>query len=108
MCRYITRPALANERVQCNAAGQGELKLKTPSRDITTHLATSPLGFVRLAALWCHVRTAAGDLKGVTLNDSSGAPNPATCSTATGRLRLSGARPTPYCKRIARSSCTSR
>ena len=28
-CRYITRPALANERVQCNAAGQGVLKLKT-------------------------------------------------------------------------------
>jgi len=29
-CRYITRPALANERVQCNAAGQVVLKLKTP------------------------------------------------------------------------------
>jgi len=22
LCRYITHPALANERVQCNAAGQ--------------------------------------------------------------------------------------
>ena len=30
LCRCITRPALANERVQCNAAGQGVLKLKTP------------------------------------------------------------------------------
>jgi hypothetical protein len=30
LCRYITRPALANERVQCNAAGQVVLKLKTP------------------------------------------------------------------------------
>ncbi len=29
LCRYITRPALANERVQCNAAGQVVLKLKT-------------------------------------------------------------------------------
>ena len=29
-CRYITRPALANERVQTNAAGQVVLKLKTP------------------------------------------------------------------------------
>ena len=30
LCRYSTRPALANERVQTNAAGQGALKLKTP------------------------------------------------------------------------------
>jgi hypothetical protein len=30
LCRYITRPALANERVQTNAAGQVVLKLKTP------------------------------------------------------------------------------
>ena len=36
LCRYITRPALANERVQCNAAGQVVLKLKTPWRDGTT------------------------------------------------------------------------
>ena len=52
LCRYITRPALANERVQCNAAGQVELKLKTPWRDGTTHLVMSPLEFMqRLAAL---------------------------------------------------------
>ena len=43
LCRYITRPALANERVQCNAAGQVVLKLKTPWRDGTTHLVMSPL-----------------------------------------------------------------
>ena len=30
LCRYITRPALSDERVQCNAAGQVVLKLKTP------------------------------------------------------------------------------
>lgn len=29
LCRFITRPALANERVQTNAAGQVVLKLKT-------------------------------------------------------------------------------
>jgi hypothetical protein len=28
---------LANDRVQCNAAGQVELKFKTPWRDGTTH-----------------------------------------------------------------------
>ena len=52
LCRYITRPALANERVQTNAAGQVVLKLKTPWRDGTTHLVMSPLEFrQRLAAL---------------------------------------------------------
>jgi hypothetical protein len=38
LCRYITRPALSDERVQLNAARQVELKLKTPWRDGTTHL----------------------------------------------------------------------
>ena len=52
LCRYITRPALANERVQTNAAGQVVLKLKTAWRDGTAHLVMSPLEFMqRLAAL---------------------------------------------------------
>ena len=52
LCRYITRPALSDERVQLNAAGQVELKLKTPWRDGTTHLVMTPLVFMqRLAAL---------------------------------------------------------
>ena len=52
LCRYITRPALANERVQTNAAGQVVLKLKTAWRDGTTHLVMSPMEFMqRLAAL---------------------------------------------------------
>jgi hypothetical protein len=52
LCRYITRPALSDERVQFNAAGQVELKLKAPWRDGTTHLVMSPLEFMqRLAAL---------------------------------------------------------
>ena len=52
LCRYITRPALANERVQCNGAGQVVLKLKTAWRDGTTHIVMSPLEFMqRLAAL---------------------------------------------------------
>ena len=46
------RPALSDERVQLKAAGQVELKLKTPWRDGTTHLMMSPLEFMqRLAAL---------------------------------------------------------
>ena len=52
LCRYITRPALANERVQINSAGQVVRKLKTPWRDGTTHIVMSPLEFMqRLAAL---------------------------------------------------------
>ena len=52
LCRYSTRFALASERVQCNAAGQVVLKLKTPWREGTTHLVMSPLEFTqRLAAL---------------------------------------------------------
>jgi Putative transposase len=50
--RYITRPALSDERVQLKAAGQVELKLKTPWRDGTTHVVMSPMAFMqRLAAL---------------------------------------------------------
>jgi Putative transposase len=52
LCRYITRPALANERVKINVKGQVELKLKTPWRDGATHHVMSPLEFMqRLAAL---------------------------------------------------------
>jgi len=52
LCRYITRPALANERVQINSAGMVVLKLKTAWRDGTTHIVMSPLHFLqRLAAL---------------------------------------------------------
>jgi hypothetical protein len=52
LCRYIARPALSDERIQVNAAGQVELELKTPWRDGTTHLVMSPLEFMqRLAAL---------------------------------------------------------
>ncbi len=42
LCRYITRPALANDRVKINGQGQAELKLKTPWRDGTTHHVMSP------------------------------------------------------------------
>ena len=52
LCRYITRPALSEERIRVNAAGQVQLELKTPWRDGTTHLVLSPLEFMqRLAAL---------------------------------------------------------
>jgi hypothetical protein len=52
LCRYITRPAIATERLTLNRAGQVVLTLKTPYRDGTTHIVMSPLEFMqRLAAL---------------------------------------------------------
>jgi hypothetical protein len=48
LCHHITRPALANERVQTNAASQVARKLKTPWRDGTTHLVMSPLESMQL------------------------------------------------------------
>ena len=52
LCRHITRPALANGRMQAAAAGQVMLELKTALRDGTAHLVMSPLEFMaRMAAL---------------------------------------------------------
>ncbi|HNO75255.1 MAG TPA: transposase [Nitrosomonas mobilis] len=52
LCRYITRPAIADERLARNQNGQVVLTLKTPYRDGTTHIVMSPLEFMqRLAAL---------------------------------------------------------
>ena len=52
LCCYITRTAIANERLSLNSAGQVVLMLKTPYRDGTSHLIMSPLEFMqRLATL---------------------------------------------------------
>ncbi|MBM4260796.1 MAG: hypothetical protein FJ145_05060 [Deltaproteobacteria bacterium] len=52
LCRYITRPAIANERLKRNRAGQVVLQLKSPYKDGTTHVVMEPLEFMeRLAAL---------------------------------------------------------
>jgi hypothetical protein len=52
LCRYVTRPAIANERLECDDAGGVVLQLKSPWRDGTTRIRMSPLEFMqRLAAL---------------------------------------------------------
>ena len=52
LCRYITRPAIANERPSTNEQGQVVYRFKQPFRDGTTHLVLDPLDFMaRLAAL---------------------------------------------------------
>lgn len=53
LCRYITRPAVANERLTLNRAGQVVLTLKTPYRDGTTHIVMSPLEFMPSAVVPC-------------------------------------------------------
>jgi len=47
LCRYITRPAIANEGLNRNPAGQVVLQLKRPYRDGTTPILMSPLEFMR-------------------------------------------------------------
>ena len=63
LCRYVTRPAIANERLSVNRAGQVVLKLKTPYRNGTTHIVMTPLEFTCLPAgrcngspHWCRAR----------------------------------------------------
>jgi hypothetical protein len=52
LCRYIGRPANANERLRLSRCGQVVVELKTPYRDGTTHIVMSPLELLqRLAAL---------------------------------------------------------
>jgi hypothetical protein len=52
LCRYIARPAIAEDRLQLRPSGDVVLKLKTPYSDGTSHLLFSGLEFVeKLAAL---------------------------------------------------------
>jgi hypothetical protein len=52
LCRYISRPAVAQERLSRTADGRIRYSLKTPYRDGTTHVVFEPLDFLaRLAAL---------------------------------------------------------
>ena len=52
LCRYITRPAISNERLSINREGNAVLKLKTAWRNGTTHIVLTPMEFMqRLAAL---------------------------------------------------------
>jgi hypothetical protein len=53
LCRYITRPAIANERLTRNSEGQVVLQLKSAYRDGTTHIVMSPLEFTCLPAGRC-------------------------------------------------------
>ena len=52
LCRYISRPAIATERLSMTGQGQVRYALKRAYRDGTTHVVLDPVDFVaRLAAL---------------------------------------------------------
>ena len=52
LCRYITRPAICEQRMSLAANGNIVYQLKTPYDDGTTHLVLTPMEFIgRLAAL---------------------------------------------------------
>jgi hypothetical protein len=52
LCRYISRPAVAEKRLSLTPNGNIRYRLKTPYRDGTTHVIFEPLDFIaRLVAL---------------------------------------------------------
>ncbi len=52
LCRYVSRPPVATERMSLTSSGHVRYQLKTPYRDGTTHLVIEPLDLMaRLAAL---------------------------------------------------------
>ncbi|MBS0399729.1 MAG: transposase [Proteobacteria bacterium] len=52
LCRYVSRPPVAVDRMALTSSGQVRYTLKTPYRDGTTHIVVEPLDLMaRLAAL---------------------------------------------------------
>ena len=46
LCRYISRPAVAEQRLSLTPNGNVRYQLKTPYRDGTTHVIFEPLNFI--------------------------------------------------------------
>ena len=46
LCRYITRPAIAEQRLSLTNQGKVRYELKTPYRDGTTHVIFEPVDFI--------------------------------------------------------------
>jgi len=52
LCRYISRPAISEQRLSMTDHGKVRYELKTPYRDGTTHVFFEPIDFIgKLAAL---------------------------------------------------------
>ena len=94
LCRYITRPAIAEQRLSLASNGNVIVALKTPYDDGTSHVVLSPMEFMgRLAALVPKPRVNLKRLNGVFV----GVPHhPNTNSSHNGQKRQ---RPYPIRKR---------
>ena len=90
LCRYITRPTIANERLALNRAGPVVLTLKTPYREGTTHIVMPPLEFIqRLAALVPRPRLHLIRFHGVLAPNARLRPHWGQCSISIANTRLS-------------------
>jgi hypothetical protein len=85
LCRYITRPALSDERVQLNAAGQVELKLKTPWRHLAPARASG-----RWLARWAPEVVSPHGLKPRAALQSLRVPPACGCLPLRGLVRVIG------------------
>ena len=52
LCRYISRPAISEERLSLTPNGNVRYQLKTPYRDGTTHVIFEPLDFSHENQVW--------------------------------------------------------
>ena len=53
LCRYISRPAVSEQRLSLTPNGNIRYQPKTPYRDGTTHVIFEPLDFIARLAAWC-------------------------------------------------------
>jgi hypothetical protein len=53
LCRYISRPAVSEQRLSLTPNGNVRYKLKTPYRDGTTHVIFETLDFMARQLRWC-------------------------------------------------------
>jgi len=56
LCRHMSRPPMAEERLALSASGQVRYPLKTAYRDGTTHIVLDPLDLMAGFAAWCRHR----------------------------------------------------
>jgi hypothetical protein len=93
LCRYITRPALSEQRLSLTAGGKVRYQLKAPWRNGTTHVVYEPLDFLaKLASLVPRPRVNPTRYHGVF------APNSAQRALVTRAGRSKG-RASPACRR---------
>jgi len=95
LCRYITRPAIANERLKRNP-GQVVLQLKSPYRDGTTHIVMSPLELMQRLSCTGSASAAASDSLPWRARAPRQIKGPDRSKRAAQRMRLAITTPRPH------------